>query len=103
MTIDVVVAYVAPGVEEMVPLRLADGASVAVAVAASAIVARLRLDPGLLGFAIFGQRATPATLLADGDRIELTRPLLADAKAVRRQRAKTTPRRAKSSITKPNH
>ena len=61
------------------------------------------LDPALLGFAIFGQRATPATLLADGDRVELTRPLLADAKAVRRQRANTTPRRAKSSIAKSNH
>lgn len=37
--------------------------------------------------AIHGMRATRETLLADGDRIELLRPLRADPKVARRQRA----------------
>jgi putative ubiquitin-RnfH superfamily antitoxin RatB of RatAB toxin-antitoxin module len=37
--------------------------------------------------AVFGRAATPATVLHDGDRIELLRPLLADPKQRRRERA----------------
>ena len=37
--------------------------------------------------AIFGRPATPQTLLHHGDRIELLRPLQADAKLARRKRA----------------
>ena len=39
------------------------------------------------GMAIFGRPATPQTLLHHGDRIELLRPLQADAKLARRKRA----------------
>lgn len=88
MTLRVVVAYAAPGVEALVPVELPDGATVADAIARSGIVARLALDPDVLAPAIFGQRAQAATPLADGDRVELTRPLAADAKAERRARAR---------------
>ena len=101
MTIDVIVAYAAPGVQALVPVHLPDGATLADAVARSAIVESLQIDAATLRFAIFGQRATPGTLLADGDRVELIRPLLADAKAVRRARANATPRDAKSRVAKP--
>jgi len=37
--------------------------------------------------AIFGRPATPATRLRTGDRIEILRPLLADPKQRRRERA----------------
>ena len=37
---------------------------------------------------IFGKVKTPDTLLRDGDRIEVYRPLLADPKETRRRRAK---------------
>jgi putative ubiquitin-RnfH superfamily antitoxin RatB of RatAB toxin-antitoxin module len=37
--------------------------------------------------AVFGERAAPQRMLADGDRIELLRPLLADPKDTRRRRA----------------
>ena len=37
--------------------------------------------------AVFGRSATPATPLHAGDRIELLRPLLADPKQRRRERA----------------
>ena len=90
-TIRVCVAYAAPGVEALVDLRLPAGATVADAVAHSALVGRHGLDPAAIAFAIFGQRAAADTPLADGDRIELTRPLPADPKHARRERARARP------------
>jgi putative ubiquitin-RnfH superfamily antitoxin RatB of RatAB toxin-antitoxin module len=63
-------------------LRLAPGATVADAVAAAGLDA-----PEVVGFAIHGVRAEGATLLRDGDRVELLRPLQADPKEARRRRA----------------
>jgi putative ubiquitin-RnfH superfamily antitoxin RatB of RatAB toxin-antitoxin module len=87
----VTVAYGAPGVEAHVALALAPGATVADAVAASGFTERFALVPETLGFAIFGQRARADTPLADGDRVELTRPLVADPKTARRRRAGARP------------
>jgi putative ubiquitin-RnfH superfamily antitoxin RatB of RatAB toxin-antitoxin module len=39
-----------------------------------------------LSFAVFGRRATTATPLHDGDRVELLRPLLVDPKEARHRR-----------------
>ena len=100
----VTVAYAAPGVEAVVTLALAAGATVADAVAASGLVERLALPSATLGFAIHGQRTDGDTPVADGDRIELTRPLQADPKQVRRARAahqptgKPVPRRKKGAV-----
>lgn len=41
-----------------------------------------------IAIALHGVRATPDTALADGDRIELLRPLVADPKDSRRRRAR---------------
>ena len=82
-----VVAYAAPGVEAIVAIELPAGATVDDAVAASGLVERHGLDVRSLGYAIFGQRATATTPLAGGDRVELTRPLVADPKETRRRRA----------------
>ena len=92
-TLAVMVAYAAPGIEALVALTLPPGATVNDAVSQSGIVAQFALDPSLLEFAIFGQRANGATPLADGDRVELTRPLIADPKRVRRKRAASDARR----------
>jgi putative ubiquitin-RnfH superfamily antitoxin RatB of RatAB toxin-antitoxin module len=86
----VTVAYAAAGIEAVVPVTLPAGATVADAVAASNLVARFDL-PATIAFAIYGQRARPETPLVDGDRVELTRPLIADAKAIRRARAADRP------------
>jgi len=88
--LNVTVAYAAPGVEALVPVVLPAGATIADAVAASGLFARLSLPP-TIAYAIHGQRAAPDTPLADGDRVELTRPLIADAKAVRVARAAGKP------------
>jgi len=87
----VTVAYAAPGVEALVTVGLAPGATVADAVVASGLVERLALPPAAIGFAIHGQRAEGDTPVVDGDRIELTRPLRADPKQVRRARAARHP------------
>jgi uncharacterized protein len=86
----VTVAYAAPGIEAVEPVAVHAGATVADAVAASGFVARFALAE-TISYAIHGQRARPETPLADGDRIELVRPLVADAKAVRRARAAGAP------------
>lgn len=67
---------------EAVDLVLPAGATVADAVAASGYGAE-----GLGGFAIHGGRVVVSTLLRDGDRVELLRPLEVDPKEARRRRA----------------
>ena len=89
----ITVAYAAPGTEAIVPLTLPIGATVAQAVAASGLCERFALTDETIAFAIYGQRVNGDTPLADGDRIELTRPLIADAKQVRRARAASKPLR----------
>ena len=84
----VVVAYVAPGVELLVPLELPDGASVQDAVTASRVGDRAGGDVDASVCAIFGRRVALGTRLADGDRVEIVRPLACDPKAARRTRAR---------------
>lgn len=82
------VAYVEPGRQFLQSLQLADGATVADAVAASDLRQQfpsLDLEQGRFG--VFSRPATPATRLHDGDRVEVYRPLIANPKEVRRQRA----------------
>ena len=43
--------------------------------------------PDDAGLAIFGQRVDGSTPLRDGDRVEITRPLVCDPKVARRARA----------------
>jgi uncharacterized protein len=85
------VAYAGPEGVAIVGVELTDGASVADAIEASALVTRLGLVDAALGVAIFGQAATRATPLRPGDRVELLRPLRADPKDARRRRARDNP------------
>ena len=67
-----------------VQLELPDGASVIDALRA----AGLERDPETAACAVFGVAVDPGHVLADGDRLELLRPLQADPKEARRSRAK---------------
>jgi uncharacterized protein len=87
-SVDIVVVFAAPGVEAQIEVTLGPGAVVADAVAASGLIGRLGLASSELGYAIFGQRADLDTPLADGDRVEILRPLVADPKDLRRRRAR---------------
>ncbi len=66
---------------------LDEGATVGEALAASAILDRLGLDPERVSYAIFGRRAGTSTVLGEGDRVELLRTLVVDPKEARRRRA----------------
>ena len=82
------VVYALPDRCWRVPLRLPEGATVADALAAADLPARIpgvEVDPE--GLAIFGQPATPEARLHDGDRVEVLRPLQVDPKQARRRRA----------------
>lgn len=67
-------------------LRLADGATLADAVAASGLVQGAPEAQGLKA-GVFGRVAAPDTPLRDGDRVEIYRPLALDPKEARRRRA----------------
>lgn len=86
-SVAVEVIYALPDKHWSVRLRLPGGATVADALALARMNERVPgLDMSALGTGIFGHKATPETVLADGDRIELLRPLLADPKQARRRR-----------------
>ena len=87
----ITVVYAAPGTEAIVPLTLPVGATVEQAVTASGLRERFALADQPIAYAIYGQRADGGTPLAEGDRVELTRPLVADAKQIRRTRAAGKP------------
>lgn len=88
--INIEVAYALPQRQQILSLQVEEGTSVFDAVERSGIV---RLFPdidletarmGVFGKAVPKPRETP---LSEGDRVEIYRPLLADPKQVRKQRA----------------
>jgi uncharacterized protein len=81
MRVEVVRAW--PRRHESVTVELPPGATVSAAIAASG----LDLD-GIVAYAVFGERVAADSVLHDGDRVELLRPLQADPKEARRRRAR---------------
>jgi len=79
--IAVEVALARPGLQTLRRLELPEGSTVADALAASGLDAA----PGRVG--IYGTVVPAGTVLRDGDRVEIYRPLLADPKETRRLRA----------------
>ena len=82
------VAYAAEPQQALVAIELQEGATVEralQAVAAMPPFADLPLDSMSVG--IFGRLASRQTLLKEGDRLELYRPLAADPREARRRRA----------------
>jgi hypothetical protein len=91
--IAVELVYALPARYWSVRVSLPTGATVAMALAAARWPARMpafEIDPQKL--AIFSRPAELDTVLRDGDRVEILRPLLADPKQARRARA-ATPKR----------
>ena len=78
--------YALPSGEDRVVLCLAPGATAADALRASGLIER---HPGIerhrLG--VYGRLVAASTPLADGDRVEIYRPLAMDPKEARRRRA----------------
>ena len=87
--IRVKVVYAAAKELDAVSVRLPAGATVRDAIAASGIAERREVDLEAVG--VFGHRVAADARLADGDRVEIYRPLLLDPKEQRRQRARKKP------------
>ena len=77
-----------PGIADVVPLRLAAGATVADAVQRSGLVPRHGLVPEAVKVGVWSRVKDMQTVLRDLDRVEIYRPLQVDPKEARRQRYK---------------
>jgi putative ubiquitin-RnfH superfamily antitoxin RatB of RatAB toxin-antitoxin module len=85
--IRVEIAYAEPRRQFLRVVELATGATVADAIAASGVAAELAIDAARLDAGIWSRPVARDTPLADGDRVELYRPLEIDPKEARRRRA----------------
>jgi putative ubiquitin-RnfH superfamily antitoxin RatB of RatAB toxin-antitoxin module len=86
MNISVEVVCALPQRQERILLTLPAGSSALDAVQASGLL-RL-LPPGESGrVGVWGRAVSPETRLREGDRVEIYRPLIADPKESRRERA----------------
>ena len=86
--IQVEVVYALPERQYLRKVKLAEGSSVEQAIQASGLL-ELRQDIDLKSnkIGIYSRLAKLGDTLNDGDRVEIYRPLLADPKELRRQRA----------------
>ncbi len=83
------VAFATPDRQELVALELDQGATVADAILESGLQARFgQVDFGALQAGIWGRVVDRETVLADGDRVELYRPLERDPMEARRELAR---------------
>ncbi len=87
-TIHVEVVLAMPERQELVALEVVSGSTLAEAIAQSGVTEMFEgfeLDTAKVG--IFGLKASQQQVLREGDRVEIYRPLIADPKESRRQRA----------------
>lgn len=83
--LNVEVVHATPDAQPIQRLRLAPGTTLAQAIRAAGLGHLLEDEAMRIG--VFGRLAAPTDPVAEGDRIELYRELLADPKATRRRRA----------------
>jgi putative ubiquitin-RnfH superfamily antitoxin RatB of RatAB toxin-antitoxin module len=87
-TIPVEVAYARADVQVILPLEVALGTTAREAVIASGIAQRFsEIDPERADIGVFGKAVKDDHPLHTGDRVEVYRPLIADPKQVRKERA----------------
>ncbi|WP_310606801.1 RnfH family protein [Buttiauxella brennerae] len=86
--INVEVVYALPEKQYLLKVRLKEGSTVEQAITASGIL-ELRTDIDLAKnkVGVFSRPVKLADTVNDGDRVEIYRPLIADPKELRRQRA----------------
>ena len=85
----VAVCYALPDARFLVQLEVAAGTTIVQAIAASVVLARFpEIDLARNKLGLFGKLKPADTVLRDGDRIEIYRPLQADPMESRRRRAR---------------
>ncbi len=86
--IPVAVAYARPEEQVVIPLEVPPGTTLGQAIALSGIQERFpEIDLATARVGIFSKLSPLSTLLQAGDRVEIYRPLCADSKTLRKQRA----------------
>lgn len=82
------VVYALPDCHVVVALTVSPGTSVRNAIAQSGLAARYpEVDGEKVRVGVYGRVVAGDTILRDGDRVEIYRPLVADPKQARRRRA----------------
>ena len=86
--VNIEIAYATPGRQLIVESRVTRGTPVREAVRQSDIARHFpEIDTDQCDLGVFGKAVAEDYELVDGDRIEIYRPLIADPKEVRKQRA----------------
>lgn len=87
-SINVEVCYALPGKQLLVGVKLPAGATLLQALEASGLLEKHpEIDLKKNKFGIYAKLSRPDSVLRDRDRVEIYRPLIADPKEVRKQRA----------------
>lgn len=87
-TIRVEVVYARSERQELVTVNLREGATLKDALDASGLLQKYpEIDLAKNKFGIYAKLSKPDALLRDRDRVEIYRPLIADPKEMRKQRA----------------
>ncbi|MBY4897974.1 RnfH family protein [Cupriavidus sp. AU9028] len=85
------VCYALPGEAFLRQVEVDAGATIGAALTASGLLqAHPEVDPASARVGIFGKLKTLDTVVREGDRIEVYRPLQADPKTARRRRVQRT-------------
>ena len=87
-SLSIEIAYALPQKQELVQLKLPAGSTVQQAIEASGLKQKHpEIDLAKNKVGVFGKLSKLDTPLRDRDRVEIYRPLIADPKEVRKQRA----------------
>ena len=80
--------YALPAAQEVLELELPEGVTIRRALELSGLLDRHPdIGTDALAVGVYGRTASANTILKDGDRVEIYRPLVADPKQARRRRA----------------
>jgi len=83
------VAYALPDQQVLIPLGVEAGTTLEQAIIRSGVLEQFpAIDLAHSAVGVWGKAAKLDTPLRDGDRVEIYRPLIADPKEVRKQRAR---------------
>lgn len=89
-SIHVEVAYAKPSIQVIIPFEVPLGTTVLQVIEQTGILKKFKdIDLNQNKVGIFSKPCALDTLLREGDRVEIYRPLLADPKEIRRRRIKT--------------
>jgi putative ubiquitin-RnfH superfamily antitoxin RatB of RatAB toxin-antitoxin module len=87
-SIQVEVTYAKPDRQDIISLKLAEGSTIQQAIEASGLLPRNpEIDLAKAKVGIYGKLSRMDTIVRERDRVEIYRPLIADPKEVRKQRA----------------